>query len=1656
MDLDEVEFCRVCRGEATPDEPLFHPCKCTGSIKHVHQDCLVEWLSHSKKTKCELCGHEFRFSPVYDPNMPQHIPFYVVIKRLLYHAVAAVVYVLRVALVGFVWFILLPYMTVWVLRFYFWTGQTVVYGLSGDPSRMPRFINYTQTLRQQQQHLLTMNWNSTLLSAVLGDEPNATQQRLPPAVHQFLLDCLEGDVITCVVVFIFIAMFVLREWIVANAPVPHLEVDVEEPQQPLPIQPQMERANLGLPPLAPPIDHQAPEIPDHRHGGFFPQQQQPPSAGSPASSDTTSSDEPPHFAPVPTTHQSANQPFYWNDPASPWDADDLADGSGPVDHDSEPPQPQPQLHTQSHSVEAPSTPFHPYQLRRRRAQPSTSHAEDDQDQSSSRLSPPSRRDDKQPLFAAQEPSERYDTRANDEAGPSAAAQSSSAARPQMLDHNIYTVGFNHPLPSPYAPEVQERQRGARNPTMPIRPLAHSGVGDDLHAPYGAHAEGRSQPLPHEQLHNLPEWPVPEDDANAWAATNDDTFPPPLTSSDDDSADSSDNEEPPALDFPADPAQDDLLDADGIDGVLEALGVRGPFINLFQYFALIFALVSLVLGLAVCVPYMLGKFILVLNPFKILLLPLQLLQLATDPVIELVVDQAFPTAFRSAQTYWQSWQQMAQDYTGSTGFTTETTTASPPSTIVTAWLHPMVAIGQSAVQSVTDGTTALLHWLFAFSSSSSWTKPLAPLDHRLTPVETPATASMVPELSLTTLLQHIQTGWDHLAHGQSLGDHALTCVIGYGLILLGAVYIMQGGYDFAGERARVVKRTVYTSLLMLKVVVFLVIELALFPFVCGWLIDASTLPLFPASTTLQSRFAFAQEAPLTSVFLHWFAGTAFMFRFALFMAQCRDMVRPGVMWFIRDPHDPNFHPMKEILEKPTLTQCRKIGVSLIMYAVMIVLGLGVAIYGIAYCPPLLPAASVQPVLPLNWKLAQPLSPIPFDLLALYFVVPFTLRRIRLRHIAKRVTRQWWALAARGLRLTSFMFDRRVPNEEGYFEYATWGAWLRGRRFPLPHFTVHSEDDQWDYLHDADRLDAVVQATLERPDVRQSGLQIVLNSAGNQVEVIRHRDYPDVAFHPDGGFLRVPNFDGIPVVPDHRLLVRVNRQGIPLDPTEDYLEQRSGLHPSLQDTNGRAKFIIVYAPSRLRLRLLLFVVLLWASLATALGMGCVVPLLTGRALLTRFLVVVGHLRSHPLVTHWIATSPAGSSSSSVAMGSAVASWLAVDDPTQLHDLYSLVLGWYLCGLAIWAIYHGYRKGKRFFRKRRLRTAPAVDGSGRPYRPSWISLALRALVNGVQNTCYKLIRAGSIGAILGIVLPLALGIVAELYVGSPTRMAAVYSVKHYVAHSQLPQYSHHESLALDMATNPSVSPSLQSDFTPVLEAQPAAVTATPELADAADSATYKTDSTTPDSARTARLAKVAQISPDQVGLTLDSDWLARVLNLAEPGTIFTSTATEPSQPLPAVLRVPHGWVIFVLQCWALGLVVVKLGHTAMLAFPQAPWGDVWRRAFPPNAPLHQANLSVLCISILMPALALTTLAVGAPPLLAIAGCWYFLPWALTSANVLAWCYPLCFALALGSFSLYTGIRWWQEWIAAVRQEEYVVGQRLHNLGASPPSPTVIATAG
>ncbi|XP_037972675.2 E3 ubiquitin-protein ligase MARCHF6 isoform X2 [Plutella xylostella] len=110
MDSDPsgADFCRFCRSEATSDRPLFHPCICTGSIKWIHQECLVQWMRYSRKEFCELCGHRFSFMPIYSPDMPRRLPLRDVAGGLVASVAAAVKDWLHYTLVALAWLGVVP------------------------------------------------------------------------------------------------------------------------------------------------------------------------------------------------------------------------------------------------------------------------------------------------------------------------------------------------------------------------------------------------------------------------------------------------------------------------------------------------------------------------------------------------------------------------------------------------------------------------------------------------------------------------------------------------------------------------------------------------------------------------------------------------------------------------------------------------------------------------------------------------------------------------------------------------------------------------------------------------------------------------------------------------------------------------------------------------------------------------------------------------------------------------------------------------------------------------------------------------------------------------------------------------------------------------------------------------------------------------------------------------------------------------------------------------------------------------------------------------------------------------------------------------------------------------------------------------------------
>ena len=65
-ELSKIESCRICLEDDCINN-MIHPCKCTGSSKYVHKNCLNEWRNitsnRDNQYKCEICNHIYKITP---------------------------------------------------------------------------------------------------------------------------------------------------------------------------------------------------------------------------------------------------------------------------------------------------------------------------------------------------------------------------------------------------------------------------------------------------------------------------------------------------------------------------------------------------------------------------------------------------------------------------------------------------------------------------------------------------------------------------------------------------------------------------------------------------------------------------------------------------------------------------------------------------------------------------------------------------------------------------------------------------------------------------------------------------------------------------------------------------------------------------------------------------------------------------------------------------------------------------------------------------------------------------------------------------------------------------------------------------------------------------------------------------------------------------------------------------------------------------------------------------------------------------------------------------------------------------------------------------------------------------------------------------------
>ncbi|KAF9968318.1 hypothetical protein BGZ70_004959 [Mortierella alpina] len=1275
---EEEEICRVCRYEGSPDQPLFHPCKCSGSIRFVHQDCLVEWLERSNKKYCELCKHTFEFTLVYSPEMPDILPAWMLARRAADILAVGVRVLLRALLVATIWLVLLPYATVWIWRLYFWVGDWFAFSANGLAVPMPTPANSTAVSRNDTEILQSYEQMDSLTRFV--------QRTISPEyswLSKFVLDCFDGHVISAVVVVVFVAVFLLREWVLQNQDPEAEEVEMHEQQN--------EDLQAFIDRLREENWREHEDAIRDTHGAA--------GAGEAVRDDAQDFDiamrrnlhafVPRHLR----ENVAPNLENFWDDlennavgnerqPASLQEPNRLstqeviprADNAPSLGLESQPNYLDSQWTQGSPSSTAAATPS-----------PNNGPAhllgldDNGEGSSSGRIawstsSDHIRTKSQETLYwregipltysnvflrsdgssmTLDERIERYEELCQTgnlslidsmrllewRADQAEAQMHQITLRPEMtVEERMQSVQrLDH------STMIMEQQRDMllRQSADHIQPRAHNVPVEPAHGP-------AAPPRPLPALAPRPPRPMPVAPAVAPPPP-----PPPQ------------RQQQPAADVNAGDAVNDAEDIDipedleelnveDLDGILQVIGMRGSYWLLLQNSLLMTALICASLGLGVMIPYILGKTALLMNPLNVLLIPLRILSSITDPITDFVIDRIIP------------WMAVV---------------VVRPITLLSRFISPYLP---SELRSYFGGETLRpLGNLIKSRVSSFWSIIVGEIRTSI-PARVRDTAEVAgtaeqPSIADTsvsaaaTLIQQYAAKWSSLAYGSSSNDKVLATLFGYAILFAAGSWFMKRKHVNRGHSVGRLVHDILRQLgLIMKIAFFVAIEMVAFPLFCGVVVGTTTLPMLPGAT-LASRWAFYLRSPNWAVVMHWLLGTAFMYNFSLFVSVSRTVVRPGVMWFIRDPNDEGFHPVREIMERPVLVQLRKLSTGVLMYLTLILLSASLDVQGVSLI--------LKGILPLRWRIDEPLSDVPFDMLIFHLLVPFTLHWIDPSERFKAIFENWWRWLAKTMRLSSFMYGKngeRFPDEEGHIVYRTWTAWLLRYQPPIP--------------------------GVERSDNNAVG-------SGEELDI----EAPAI-FVRDGGLYRVPSTDRVVHLKGRRVLVPVDEQGRALDPKEDLpgeIDPLMEIQPRGREPqpliDPKKATVVVYAPPNFKRRLISFIAIIWTSTTAFLTMSVVTPLLIGRCLIS------------------LATA------------------------RQVHDIYSFVVGVY----TISSLWHLEEWAFSVYRAHAPQNVVGSVDFKAYFRTAW--------------RYGKLVTKGLYFALVfGLLFPLALGLMMELFLIIPLRAA------------------------------------------------------------------------------------------------------------------------------------------------------------------------------------------------------------------------------------------------------------------------------------------------
>ncbi|PFH61222.1 hypothetical protein XA68_17920 [Ophiocordyceps unilateralis] len=1372
-------ICRICRGEGTAAEPLFYPCKCSGSIKYVHQDCLMEWLSHSQKKYCELCKTSFRFTKLYAPDMPKSLPLHVFVEHMGRYLLRNLLTWLRAAVTISVWACWLPYFMRSVWSFMFWVSDEGLGGGSflsrandtdattlwlsasvGTCPASPLLATTTTSATEAaavlesldgedlSEYLLRILFGSLGMPMKLGrpdlrphyDIANASLANgvsMPPAsllgnmnflhnltrsptLNRTVVTVLEGQIITVLVIICFILVILVRDYVVQQQPEINMRAAFEEPGNDL----APEDHDMAQAAVAEPAQQaQRPDSDDEASDNVDRPAVAPASEAVPGNNDAAGAALVAHAELAGSQRDSSGHlgtDQFHNTPTPAVAVNTNGQGNSSVTdaarahlQDSDESDIQKRIDSvyekaveedfkkwddtgrpSSNNVEEPGRQSDLARLGDP-ANPSTEAGpseETDPAQSSSITAANKSSKNKGKERELTSPGPGFDL----QGGPSRkrAASEGPARRRAASDGPFHQPGMNPlgsnnwsfsrlPADDPVDGDSVRTPASASAADVEASSLPKD---DDLPVTStsmdeGSHLNGTAQAQPYDDDVREPsrhrgaalEEQNPVDEAAAdgqeaaglvgrvahfmWGDLEEpqDGIVENVAGEDADADD-----EDPWIDVPMAEGADengdvDLGDVDGVvagagldaealddledfEGVMELIGMRGPIAGLFQNAIFCAVLVSVTIFACIFIPYNMGRiaFWVVANPMQLVRILFEFSKVVQDAVIMLgglsswfvlnLLDMftgllGGPLAAQIVTVRKASWGL----WTGAGTRVMDYALLEFP--MSASEMHNFSAISHEALNTVKGSVASALGALGVclasiltpsfyavdrgslVAAASAIITTLINLKAALSLVLDPG--SWVIDLSRTEARAAIDPG---LAYWSSL-DRFWAILAGYLTIFaMGAMYLRRGTPFSRNNMVQAweagIIDTLHQASGIMKVIVIISIEMLVFPLYCGLLLDAALLPLFE-NTTIKSRILFTYNFPLTSIFVHWFVGTGYMFHFALFVSMCRKIMRPGVLYFIRDPDDPEFHPIRDVLERSLTTQLRKILFSAFVYGALVIVCLGGVVWSLSYTLP--------GVLPIHYSSNEPVLEFPVDLLFYNFLMPQAVKVLKPGDGLHAMYTWWFRKCARGLRLTFFLFGERRIDEEGTLQLGvdTAGSFPRHKRLFLE-LNEHNKvvPKSW-------------RDTFEVGDAKPNP-----SLSSREERLLRRKKQHLVAsgqLTRSGRFVRAPASDRVNIPKGKPVLLHVTELGRRKDGKPD------------NDIYASGQYQMVYIPPNFRVRIFLFILFIWLFAAVT-GVGITMaPLALGRKMFK--LLIPEHIRTNDIYAFSIGIYLLGTASYSV---------------------------------------------------------------------------------------------------------------------------------------------------------------------------------------------------------------------------------------------------------------------------------------------------------------------------------------------------------------------------------------------------------------------------